>query len=123
MCVQIVRTVLLLNHLLTRSSYVCVYLLQRNYRSYIMFVFTGLVLFTFIFIFSCKRIHEKLRGDGILVSGLLRNCPETLALAAFSFAALSFLGGLCCFNAFLVALNQVGPLCFLLHLLLLNKYK
>lgn len=45
-------------------------------------------------------------GAGLF--GMLRNCPETLALAIFSFAAIWFLGGLAIFHAYLIVTNQVG---------------
>ncbi|KAL3509764.1 hypothetical protein ACH5RR_029165 [Cinchona calisaya] len=80
----------------------------RNYRLYLMFLSTGLLLFAFIFIFSCKIVHHKLSGDGIGVIILLRNCPETLALTVLSFAAMSFLAGLSCYHVQLIAINQTA---------------
>ncbi|OMO93705.1 hypothetical protein CCACVL1_06373 [Corchorus capsularis] len=45
---------------------------------------------------------------GIGLFGMLRNCPETLALTLFSFAAIWFLGGLVMFHSYLIAVNQTA---------------
>lgn len=45
-------------------------------------------------------------GMGLI--GLVKDCPETLALACFSFAAAVFVGGLTGYHAYLIATNQVS---------------
>ncbi|CDP10808.1 unnamed protein product [Coffea canephora] len=79
----------------------------RNYRLNVTFLLTGLLLFAFIFIFSCKSLHHKLPRDGNGVIGLLRNDPETVALTLFSFVAMCFLAGFSCYHVYLIAINQV----------------
>lgn len=74
-----------------------------------MFIFSALVFFVYIFTFSCWRIRRKITegGSGILFQ-VLRKVPETVALALFSFTAMWFLGGLVVFHVYLTALNQVN---------------
>ncbi|OMO72263.1 Zinc finger, DHHC-type, palmitoyltransferase [Corchorus olitorius] len=78
----------------------------RNYKFYLTFLVTALVFFIYIFGFSCWRIHQRMLETGIGLFGMLRNCPETLALTLFSFAAILFLGGLIMFHSYLIAVNQ-----------------
>lgn len=78
---------------------------QRNYRFYLSFVISALVLFAYLFAFSVWRIHAKSKS-GLL--GMLKNCPETVALVSFSFAAIWFLAGLAIFHIYLIAVNQVS---------------
>nr|XP_027060840.1 probable protein S-acyltransferase 1 [Coffea arabica] len=80
----------------------------RNYRLHVTFLLTGLLLFAFMFIFSCKSLHHKLPGDGNGVIGLLRNDPETVALTLFSFVAMCFLAGFSCYHVYLIAINQTS---------------
>lgn len=80
----------------------------RNYRFYLTFILSALIFFSYIFSFSCLRIHRKLLQTMTPFAAILRNCPETLALSIFSFAAIGFLGGLATFNVYLIATNQVG---------------
>ncbi|KAL1062760.1 hypothetical protein V6Z11_D13G101700, partial [Gossypium hirsutum] len=80
----------------------------RNYRFYLAFLITALVFFIYIFAFSCWRIHQRMLESGTGLFGMLRNCPETLALTLFSFAAIWFLGGLAIFHSSLTAINQTA---------------
>ncbi|KAK4846452.1 hypothetical protein QYF36_017347 [Acer negundo] len=80
----------------------------RNYRFYLAFVISALIFFMYIFAFSVLRIHQRIEKDNIGFIGLLKNCPETLALVSFSFAATCFLGGLAVFHAYLIAMNQTA---------------
>ncbi|KAH9793200.1 S-acyltransferase [Citrus sinensis] len=77
----------------------------RNYRFYLSFVISALVLFAYLFAFSVWRIHAKSKS-GLL--GMLKNCPETVALVSFSFAAIWFLAGLAIFHIYLIAVNQTA---------------
>ncbi|MBA0751797.1 hypothetical protein Gogos_000698 [Gossypium gossypioides] len=81
---------------------------KRNYRFYLAFLITALVFFIYIFAFSCWRIHQRMLESGTGLFGMLRNCPETLALTLFSFAAIWFLGGLAIFHSSLTAINQTA---------------
>ncbi|XWS34270.1 hypothetical protein CRYUN_Cryun21dG0026300 [Craigia yunnanensis] len=80
----------------------------RNYRFYLTFFITALVFFIYIFAFSCWRIHQRMLESGTGLFGMLRNCPETLALTLFSLAAICFLGGLAIFHSYLIAINQTA---------------
>ncbi|TYJ00812.1 hypothetical protein E1A91_A13G111000v1 [Gossypium mustelinum] len=80
----------------------------RNYRFYLAFLITALMFFIYIFAFSCWRIHQRVLESGTGLFGMLRNCPETLALTLFSFAAIWFLGGLAIFHSYLTAINQTA---------------
>ncbi|KAM0952239.1 putative protein S-acyltransferase [Dioscorea sansibarensis] len=80
----------------------------RNYRYYMMFIFSALVFFIYIFTFSCWRIRRKITEGGSGMFQVLGNVPETVALALFSFTAMWFLGGLVVFHVYLTALNQTA---------------
>ncbi|KAL1560825.1 putative protein S-acyltransferase 1 [Salvia divinorum] len=80
----------------------------RNYRLYISFLFIGLAFFAYIFAFSFQTIRHRMSQNNVVLIDLLRNCPETLALASFTFAAALLLGLLTCYNLYLVALNQTA---------------
>lgn len=74
---------------------------------YLTFLIAALVFFAFNFAFCFKRIHQRLFVANIGLLGLLKNCPETVALASFSFAAIGFLGCLASYHVYLIAINQV----------------
>ncbi|KAH7521486.1 hypothetical protein FEM48_Zijuj07G0038700 [Ziziphus jujuba var. spinosa] len=57
---------------------------------------------------STKQFRELRQSSSSLLAMLLRNCPETLALASFSFAASFFLSGLVIFHAYLISINQTA---------------
>ncbi|KAL7185796.1 hypothetical protein ACSBR2_027707 [Camellia fascicularis] len=78
----------------------------RNYRFYLTFLATAFVFFAYIFAFCFWRIHKRVFKAGTGLLGLLRNCPETVALASFSFAAIWFLGCLASYHVYLIAINQ-----------------
>uniref|UniRef100_A0A6N2MEU3 S-acyltransferase n=1 Tax=Salix viminalis TaxID=40686 RepID=A0A6N2MEU3_SALVM len=80
----------------------------RNYRFYLTFVVSALIFFVYVFAFSCRRIHQRMLRTGTGFLGMLKNCPETLALVSFSFPAILFLGGLTILHVFLLARNQTG---------------
>lgn len=80
----------------------------RNYRLYIILLFMALVFFAYIFAFSFIKIQHTMSKNVVGLMGLLRNCPETLALASFTFVAAWIHGGLTCYNLYLIALNQTS---------------
>ncbi|KAL9384772.1 hypothetical protein Peur_021782 [Populus x canadensis] len=80
----------------------------RNYRFYLTFIISALIFFVYVFAFSCWRIHQRMLRTGTGLHGMLKNCPETLALVSFSSATILFLGGLTIFHVFLLARNQTG---------------
>ncbi|KAH0650954.1 hypothetical protein KY284_030866 [Solanum tuberosum] len=78
----------------------------RNYRLYVLLLVIANVYFVYIFGFSCLKIQQKNGGNGLI--GLVRDCPETLVLACFSFVAACFVGGLACYHVYLIATNQTA---------------
>lgn len=82
-------------------------LLQRNYRLYLLFVFSALAFYTFMFPFTIIRIRANLDS---IEKGFFRGLvyfPGTYAFAALCFLAVCLLAGLLAFNAFLVTNNKV----------------
>ncbi|XP_055823209.1 probable protein S-acyltransferase 6 [Solanum dulcamara] len=80
----------------------------RNYRLYVLLLVIANVYFVYIFGFSCLKIQQKNGGNGNGLIGLVRDCPETLTLACFSFVAACFVGGLTCYHVYLIATNQTA---------------
>ncbi|KAG6748662.1 hypothetical protein POTOM_048591 [Populus tomentosa] len=80
----------------------------RNYRFYLTFIISALIFFVYVFALSWWRIHQRMLRTGTGLLGMLKNCPETLALISFSSATILFLGGLTIFHVFLLARNQTG---------------
>ncbi|XP_016433032.1 putative protein S-acyltransferase 6 [Nicotiana tabacum] len=82
----------------------------RNYRLYVLLLVLATAYFVYIFAFSCQKIQRKKLGNGMGMGliGLVKDCPETLALACFSFAAAVFVGGLTGYHAYLIATNQAA---------------
>ncbi|KAF5192384.1 S-acyltransferase, partial [Thalictrum thalictroides] len=81
---------------------------RRNYRFYLMFVTSALTFFIYVFSFSCRRINQKMSENKAGLFTTVRSCPETLALASFSFFAMWFLGGLASFHTYLILVNQTA---------------
>ncbi|KAK3003905.1 hypothetical protein RJ639_018641 [Escallonia herrerae] len=71
-------------------------------------IIIALVFFAYIFAFSCWRVHQRMSQTGTGIFSMLRNRHEILALASFSSAAIAFLGGLTCYHAYLIAMNQTA---------------
>ncbi|KAK4369414.1 hypothetical protein RND71_013206 [Anisodus tanguticus] len=81
---------------------------ERNYRLYVLLLVMATIYFVYIFAFSCQKIQQNNDGNGMGLIDLVRDCPETLALACFSFVAALFVGGLTCYHMYLMATNQTG---------------
>ncbi|KAM6572658.1 hypothetical protein CsatA_016738 [Cannabis sativa] len=80
----------------------------RNYRFYLTFIISALSFFIYVLYFSCWRIHQKVVKNGSNLFGLVRICPETLALVLFTVAAILFLTGLAIFHLYLILTNQTA---------------
>ncbi|OVA11484.1 zinc finger protein [Macleaya cordata] len=78
----------------------------RNYRFYLIFIFSALIFFIYIFAFSCRKINRRMSETGLFRT--FGNCPETFALASFCFVGMWFLGGLAIFHIYLIMLNQTA---------------
>ncbi|KAH0468948.1 hypothetical protein IEQ34_002180 [Dendrobium chrysotoxum] len=79
----------------------------RNYRYYMMFIFSALVFFIYMLSFSWWKIGKKMSENEWGAFRAAAELPETFALALFSFTAIGFLGGLTIFHVYLIVLNQV----------------
>ena len=95
----------------------CALFSQRNYRTFLLFIFTTSVLC--IYVFACcltqlflkhNELVDDARTSGKPVGGLwgktLADVPAALALMAYTFLFFLFVGGLTGFHSYLVATNQ-----------------
>ncbi|KAF3330076.1 putative protein S-acyltransferase 7 [Carex littledalei] len=80
----------------------------RNYRHYLMFVFSAFVFFLFIFVVSSWRITMKMATTNKNTLGIIKHMPEIFTLAIFSLMVVWFLGGLLVFHGYLISLNQTA---------------
>lgn len=80
--------------------------MQRNYGLYVLLLVVANVYF-YIFAFSCLKIQQKNGDNGNGLINLVRDFPETLALACFGFVCACFVGGLTCYHVYLIVTNQV----------------
>ncbi|KAJ1389234.1 Palmitoyltransferase, DHHC domain [Sesbania bispinosa] len=79
---------------------------KRNHRFYMALVIFALIFYVYIFAFSCWRLHQRIWKDEDGFLGMVKTCPETLALAAFGLTAIGFLGPLTIYHAYLIAVNE-----------------
>ncbi|KAJ1700929.1 hypothetical protein LUZ63_000708 [Rhynchospora breviuscula] len=80
----------------------------RNYRQYLMFVFSAFIFSLFIFVVSAWRIMKKMSITNKSVSEIIGQMPETFVLGIFSLMLVWFLGGLLVFHGYLISLNQTA---------------
>ncbi|KAJ4801389.1 DHHC-type zinc finger family protein [Rhynchospora pubera] len=80
----------------------------RNYRQYLMFVFSAFIFFLFIFVVSAWRIMKKMSITNKSASEIIGQMPETFVLGIFSLMLVCFLGGLLVFHGYLISLNQTA---------------
>lgn len=90
---------------------------QRNYRTFLLFVFNTALLCFYVFAISVTHVHVQYRhqqtayGIGARqaapnVAEALRDSPAALACMCYVFLAVWFVGGLSGFHMYLVATNQ-----------------
>lgn len=90
---------------------------QRNYRSFLLFVFNTTLLALYVFALSALQVHLHVRAQAAehtagtraakaSVADALQDCPAAIACMAFTFLGVWFVGGLSGFHAYLVATNQ-----------------
>ncbi|KAK7324797.1 hypothetical protein VNO77_28644 [Canavalia gladiata] len=80
----------------------------RNHRFYIALVIFALIFYVYIFAFSCWRLNQRIWEDGDGFVGMVKICPETLALVAFGFIAIGFSGALAIYHVYLIAINETA---------------
>nr|AQX44090.1 hypothetical protein [Dendrobium officinale] len=80
----------------------------RNYRYYMMFIFSSLVFFIYMLSFSWWKIGKEMSENEWGAFRAAAELPETFALSVFSFTAIGFLGGLAIFHVYLIVLNQTA---------------
>ncbi|XP_057452065.1 probable protein S-acyltransferase 7 [Lotus japonicus] len=80
----------------------------RNHRYYTALVMSTLIFYVYIFAFSCWRLNRRMWKDGDTFLGLVKTCPETLALAALSLTAIGLLGPLAIYHVYLIAVNETA---------------
>jgi palmitoyltransferase ZDHHC9/14/18 len=90
---------------------------QRNYRSFLLFVFNTTLLALYVFGVSALQVRLKFaqqqaahaagtRGGKASVGDAVREAPAAVACMAFTFLGVWFVGGLSGFHSYLVATNQ-----------------
>lgn len=81
-------------------------MVQRNYRTFYLFVSTSTVLCLYVFIFSLLDLLEQ--PDPFL-RAMSKNVVSVI-LVCYCFIAVWFVGGLSVFHFYLVCTNQVSYL-------------
>ena len=84
---------------------------QRNYRTFLLFVFTSTVLCLYVIGCGLAQLfvrHNELvnQGDTSPWGPTLVDCAPALALTGYCFLFMWFVGGLSGFHCYLVATNQ-----------------
>eukprot|EP00210_Caulerpa_lentillifera_P007126 g6818.t1 len=79
---------------------------RRNYRFFLMFVFSGTFLCLLVCASSLSRLVQVSDNNDDEFDTALKNEPVAIALVIYTFAAVWFLGGLSLFHTYLVLTNQ-----------------
>ena len=82
---------------------------QRNYRTFLLFVFNTSLLCVYTFALCALQVHVKQHpkgGPALSVAAALAKAPAAVAVMVICFLGFFFVGGLASFHAYLVATNQ-----------------
>ena len=82
---------------------------QRNYRTFLLFVFNTSLLCIYTFALCALQVHVKMHpkgGGSLSVAAALAKAPAAVAVMVICFLGFFFVGGLASFHAYLVATNQ-----------------
>lgn len=90
----------------TKMPFFCFDLMQRNYRTFFLFVSTSTILCIYVFTFSLLNL---LNEPGHIWSSMSRDVLSVV-LIVYCFICVWFVGGLSVFHFYLICTNQVSYL-------------
>eukprot|EP00252_Welwitschia_mirabilis_P017303 TRINITY_DN3834_c0_g5_i4.p1 TRINITY_DN3834_c0_g5~~TRINITY_DN3834_c0_g5_i4.p1 ORF type:complete len:293 (+),score=29.84 TRINITY_DN3834_c0_g5_i4:310-1188(+) len=80
---------------------------RRNYRYFFMFICSTTALCIYVFAFCWVYVKTIMDDQKITVWKALLKTPASIALIAYTFIAVWFVGGLTAFHIYLISTNQV----------------
>ena len=86
---------------------ILVFLMQRNYRFFYMFVFSTTLLCLYVFGFSWVCIVKIRNAEQISLWRAMTKTPASIVLIIYIFISVWFVGGLSVFHLYLMSTNQV----------------
>ncbi|GLJ45810.1 hypothetical protein SUGI_0963970 [Cryptomeria japonica] len=78
----------------------------RNYRFFLMFVFSTTLLCIYVFSFCWVYVKKIMAADDVSVWKALSDTPASIVLIVYTFIAMWFVGGLTVFHLYLIGTNQ-----------------
>lgn len=83
------------------------FLMQRNYRFFYMFVFSTTLLCIYVFAFCWVYIVRIKDAEQTSIWRAMSKTPASIVLIIYTFISVWFVGGLSVFHFYLMATNQV----------------
>ncbi|KAH8492802.1 hypothetical protein Peur_072610 [Populus x canadensis] len=78
----------------------------RNYRFFVMFVFTGTILCIYVHAFCWVYITRIMNSEETSIWKAMSKAPASIALVVYTFISVWFVGGLTVFHSYLISKNQ-----------------
>ena len=104
-----VQTFLIVGFLLTQLVLIIsIYLMQRNYRFFYMFVFSTMLICLYVFAFCWVYIIKISDAEHLSIGRAMLKTPASIVLIVYCFLCVWFVGGLSVFHFYLMSTNQVG---------------